>query len=202
MAFSIYFWPFLLKIFKFQIEKLKSKQISVFTVRLNFTSRISRENSSANFISWFDGKIHVWPFFVKFLSSVCKIKTKHRNLIWRGKKIKLSDFEIKIISGIFRYFCLFCEKSTNNSTWGWEIKTKFSFLKRVHFRLKMATLITTIIWHPALSSWNKTKVCSMESSKKVKSIDVKLTNQKTIEALSILRWIRNKRRYCLSNHWF
>ena len=189
MAFSIYFWPFLLKIFKLQIEKLKSKQISVFTLRLNFTSRISRENSSANFISWSDGEIHV-----------CKIKTSQ----FDGKK--KSNFLIlrsKSLTAFFRYFCLFCEKSTNNSTWGWEIKTKFSFLKRVHFRLKMATLITTIIWHPALSSWNKTKMCSMELSKKVKSIDVKLTNQKTIEeALSILRWIRNKRRYCLSNHWF
>ena len=107
MAFSIYFWPFLLKIFKFQIEKLKSKQISVFTVRLNFTSRISRENSSANFISWFDGKIHVWHFFVKFLSSVCKIQTKHRNLIWRGKKsnfLILRSKSLTAFSGIFVSF--------------------------------------------------------------------------------------------------
>ena len=141
-------------------------------------------------------------FSSNILAFFVKSKQNINIAIWREnrKNQTLVSWDQNHERHFHEIFCLFFEKSTNNKTW--EIKTKFSFLKRVHFRLKMATLITTIIWHPALSSWSKTKVCSMESSKKVKSIDVKLTNQKTIEALSILRWIRNKRRYCLSNHWF
>ena len=112
-----------------------------------------------------------------------------------------TEFGSKSLLAFSWNFWLVFEKSTTNKNW--QIKTKFScFLTRgyfVHFRLKMATLIATKNWHPVLPSWSKTKMCSMELSKKVKLIDVKLTkNQKTIKALSILQWIRNKR-YCLES---